>query len=70
MNDGEYISAFDMSKLWNRFQKFDCDDQGVSCLVKLCNKIGEDRDSENMPIIKYLLHDLFIGFFISLIVLF
>ena len=36
------------SKLWNGLQGFDCNDQRVSCLAKLCDRIGEDRDFEDM----------------------
>ncbi|KAF2615779.1 hypothetical protein F2Q70_00013161 [Brassica cretica] len=46
--DGEYAPTFDLSKLWNRLQGFDCNDQRAACLAELCDKIGEDRDSEDM----------------------
>ena len=48
MGDGEYVPAFDLSKLWNRLQGFDCNDQRAACLAELCNIIGEYRNSENM----------------------
>ncbi|KAF3560857.1 hypothetical protein DY000_02016713 [Brassica cretica] len=63
MSDGEYALAFDLSKLWNRLQGFDCNDQRASCLAELCDIIGEDRDFEDML-------PGFQEYFISLVVLF
>ena len=48
MSDGEYAPAFDWSKLWNRLQGFDCNDQRASCLAEFCDIIGEDRDFKDM----------------------
>ena len=48
MGDGEHASVFDIPELWNGLQGFDRHDKGASCLAKLCNKIGEDSDSEDM----------------------
>ena len=48
MGDGEYAPAFDLSKLWNGLQGFDCYDQRASCLAKLCDRTRKDRDPEDM----------------------
>ncbi|KAF2578843.1 hypothetical protein F2Q68_00003290 [Brassica cretica] len=48
MGDGEYAPAFDLSKLWNRLQGFDCNDLRASCLAELCDRIEEDGDFEDM----------------------
>ena len=47
LGDGEYAPAFDLSKFWNGLQGFDCNDQRALCLAELCDKIGEDRDSQD-----------------------
>ena len=48
MGDGEHGSVFNMSELWNGLQRFDRHDKGASCLAKVCNRIEEDSDSEDM----------------------
>ena len=48
MADGEYALTFGLSKFWNGLRGFDCTDQQASCLTELCDKIGEDRDSQDM----------------------
>ena len=48
MDNGEYAPAFNLSKLWNGLQGFDCNDQRASCLAELYDIIGEDRDSQDM----------------------
>ena len=48
MDNGEYAPAFNLSKLWNGLQGFDCNDQRASCLAELCDRTGEDRDPEDM----------------------
>ena len=45
MGDGEYASALNMLELWDRLQGADCNVKGASCLAKLCDGIGEDRDT-------------------------
>ena len=48
MGNGEYASTLDMSELWDRLLGPDRNDKGTSCLAKLCDGIGEDRDASNM----------------------
>ncbi|KAF3581700.1 hypothetical protein DY000_02033749 [Brassica cretica] len=48
IGDGEYASAFDMPELLDKLQGADRHDQGASRLAKLCNIIGEDKDSAYM----------------------
>ena len=48
MANGEYAPTFNMTEFWEGLQGFDRDDYGAPCLAKLCNIIGEDKDSANM----------------------
>ncbi|KAF2579351.1 hypothetical protein F2Q68_00002192 [Brassica cretica] len=52
---GNGVYAFDMSAIWDRLQGLDRNDIVASCLAKLCNRIGKDRDSSDMI---SRLHDL------------
>ncbi|KAF3554240.1 hypothetical protein F2Q69_00010978 [Brassica cretica] len=52
---GNGVYAFDMSAIWDRLQGLDRSDIVDSCLAKLCNRIGKDRDSSDMI---SRLHDL------------
>nr|VDC90474.1 unnamed protein product [Brassica rapa] len=48
MDDRVYALVFDLSKFWNGLQGFDCDYQHASCLAELCERIRENRDSQDM----------------------
>lgn len=48
MGNEEYATTFVVSEFWDRLQKYDCDDKGVSSLVKFCNRNRDNQDTAYM----------------------
>ena len=48
MDDGEYASTLAMSEFWDWLQRTDCNDKGAPWVVKLHDRVEEDRDASNL----------------------
>ena len=48
MSNEEHASTLNLPELWNTLQGADSNDKGASCLAKLCDGIGKDKDAADM----------------------